>query len=108
MNYTLAGANQSLGLNQGNNSLEPQARPPQIATQLEILQKELECNRDALNRLGERLGPVLSLVSPQTPNQSPSVQNEPTCPIANVVWKMSRDIAAITNGVNELMQRLEV
>lgn len=90
----------------GQDSKLSPARAPQIGTELEILEKELAINRDAIGRLGEKMQPVLSLGPPEKIGESG--QLEPTCPLASAIQRFRNTVANHTQLIEQLTTRLEV
>ena len=84
----------------------PTGHAPQIRTQVEILSKELDAQRDMIERLTNRLEPVLSIVPPLGTTLGKS--NEPTAPLAARLADLSRTIAVHTELIAALMNRVEV
>lgn len=87
-------------------SMPVSERQPQIAVQMEILEKEIAANRDVVERLGNKLGPVMSLEGPTGENAAKL--NEPTCPIANALQRMTHAIADNTAILSSIIRRIEV
>ncbi len=82
------------------------ARAPQISTELEILEKELSINRDAIERLGNKMQPVLSLGPPEPAGELGN--NEPTCPMAAAIQRLRNTVGMHTKLIEQLASRLEV
>ena len=82
-------------------------KAPQVRTQVEMLAKELEAQRDTIERLYNRLEPVLSVAPPPTAEAANS-RNEPTAPLAGRLCDLSRRVAAHSVLIETLLHRLEV
>ena len=87
-------------------ALQPE-RAPQIATQLEILEKELACHGDLLGRLEGQLQPAMSL-APKSGGKDSNSRNEPTCPIASRLSGMAIFVAQQNRLLADIIQRLEI
>lgn len=87
---------------------QPEKRAPQISVQLEIMQKELAANEDALNLLIQRLTPALSLANQAVEKEGKDPSNGPTCPIANFIWSMAQGVSKQTRVIREATALLEI
>ncbi len=85
----------------------PSGSTPQIAVQLEILNKELTNQRDTVERLSIRLQPAMSQRPPQA-GEIGRAGNEPTCEIAGHIANLGRVAAENTALIENLLSRLEV
>jgi hypothetical protein len=82
------------------------SRAPQVRTHIEILTKELDAQRDTIQRLFDRLEPILSVAPPG--GQPKEDANEPAAPLAATVFHLGRAIARNTALLDLLMSRIEV
>jgi hypothetical protein len=86
-----------------------ETRAPQISTQLEILQKEIACQRDIIDRLAQKIQPVMSFGAQKVDGLAKdSPKNEPTCPLAAGIQNISAQISGNSSVLSDLLERIEV
>ena len=84
----------------------PISGQPQIAEQCDALAREIEYQNVAVDHLLDRLGPVMSLSSPDGTADKKS--SEPTCELASRLAGLSCLIRSNSAVLTSILRRLEI
>ena len=78
---------------------------PAVSTAVEELHKTVELLSNKLNILAERLSPVLT---PEPTNHIATAARPPGVPLADMIGAVSDKMMALEQGVDSILQRLQL
>src|SRR5438105_1311726 len=101
------GLHRQFGPTEACNNAKPAERNPQISEALKRLEEAVHFEGQVIDRLSERLEPVMSLPVPETTERAKN-PNEPTCPLAAILLRLAQHTAEHSDRLRSFLARLEV
>jgi hypothetical protein len=85
-----------------------QVRSPQVRVHTKVLSRELSNQRDVIERLLNRLEPILSIAPKLSGGEIEKQRPEPTTPLAASLSALGNQVAAHTLILEAILSRIEV